>query len=467
VSGVLVGLRPHVALRTRSDRTPALLAGDREFPLKSFGAGAATVLTRLGLGPLAPEEVENDVLETDGMEGLASWYSAALKLCTVGLLEYSVREADRVVATSIPGRQPELSFHAVEGTARLSRFAHIRRDGEEVVLASPIARARVVLSDPMALAAVVALFQSRSPAELCELAGGDADRWIPPFLSLLQNAGLLIAVRDDGRTAEDDDPTLRSWEFHDLVFHTRSTHTNPCVPFGPTFRFEDVLDPVPALKPAMSDVRITLPRPQVNELIETDPPLVQVMEQRRSIRSHGSDPIDLGQLGEFLFRVAHLREPAGAEGARFPVRRRVYPGGGACHPLEIYPVVGRCTGVEEGLYRYDPEGHQLEQLPGASDEAKLLLRDGSTTMDGGTEPQIWLILTARFGRTAWKYEGVAYALVLQEVGVLYEAMYLAATAMGLAPCARGFLDGRRFTRAVGIDPLAEAPVGGFILGSRA
>ena len=73
---------------------------------------------------------------------------------------------------------------------------------------------------------------------------------------------------------------------------------------------------------------------------------------------------------------------------------------------------------------------------------------------------------ARFGRTAWKYEGIAYALVLQEVGVLYEAMYLTATAMGLAPCARGFFDEHRFAKAVGIDPLAEAPVGGFLLGSR-
>ncbi len=61
---------------------------------------------------------------------------------------------------------------------------------------------------------------------------------------------------------------------------------------------------------------------------------------------------------------------------------------------------------------------------------------------------------------------MAYALVLKHVGVVYEAMYLAATAMNLAPCALGSGDSDRFARVSGTDYYDETSVGEFLLGSR-
>jgi SagB-type dehydrogenase family enzyme len=88
-------------------------------------------------------------------------------------------------------------------------------------------------------------------------------------------------------------------------------------------------------------------------------------------------------------------------------------------------------------------------------------------LDDGGLPQLILVLTARFGRLSWKYEGNAYALLLQEVGVVYQTMYLVATAMGLAPCAVGGGDAADFAHLIGTDPLEEASVGAFVLGRRA
>jgi SagB-type dehydrogenase family enzyme len=79
--------------------------------------------------------------------------------------------------------------------------------------------------------------------------------------------------------------------------------------------------------------------------------------------------------------------------------------------------------------------------------------------------QVLLILAARFARVAWKYESIAYALTLKHVGVVYQTMYLAATAMGLAPCAIGGGDANLFARAAGTDYCAETSVGEFLLGS--
>jgi SagB-type dehydrogenase family enzyme len=81
-------------------------------------------------------------------------------------------------------------------------------------------------------------------------------------------------------------------------------------------------------------------------------------------------------------------------------------------------------------------------------------------------PQVLLVLTARFERMAWKYETMAYAAMLKHVGVIFQTLYLVATAMGLAPCALGSGASDLFARATGLDPLVEGSVGEFVLGTR-
>jgi SagB-type dehydrogenase family enzyme len=81
-------------------------------------------------------------------------------------------------------------------------------------------------------------------------------------------------------------------------------------------------------------------------------------------------------------------------------------------------------------------------------------------------PQVVLVLTARFARMAWKYETMAYAVMLKHVGVIFQTLYLVATAMGLAPCALGNGGADLFARAAGLDPLVEGSVGEFVIGSQ-
>ena len=62
---------------------------------------------------------------------------------------------------------------------------------------------------------------------------------------------------------------------------------------------------------------------------------------------------------------------------------------------------------------------------------------------------------------------MAYAITLKNVGVLYQTMYLVATAMGLAPCALGSGSSDLCAAAAGTEYLAESWVGEFPLGSLA
>ena len=62
---------------------------------------------------------------------------------------------------------------------------------------------------------------------------------------------------------------------------------------------------------------------------------------------------------------------------------------------------------------------------------------------------------------------MGYALILKDVGVLYQTMYLVAEAMGLGACALGGGEADLFAAAAGVDDYAESSVGEFLIGSRA
>jgi SagB-type dehydrogenase family enzyme len=81
-------------------------------------------------------------------------------------------------------------------------------------------------------------------------------------------------------------------------------------------------------------------------------------------------------------------------------------------------------------------------------------------------PDVLVTMAARFARVSWKYRSIAYATTLRHTGVVYQTMYLVATAMGLAPCGLGNGDADLAARAFGLDYLSESSVGDFILGSR-
>jgi SagB-type dehydrogenase family enzyme len=205
-----------------------------------------------------------------------------------------------------------------------------------------------------------------------------------------------------------------------------------------------------------------------------DPPLAWVQERRRSVREFdGSHPITDRQLGEFLFRVARVKEyrqadvdtPSGPMPMEFTTRP--YPAGGGLYEMELYLAVNRCANLEPGLYHYDPSRHGLTSVCQRAEEVATLLRDAamSTTIPE-TDLQVLLILAARFPRIAWKYESIAYSLILKHVGVIIQTMYLAATAMGLGGCAVGGGDADLFARAAGTQYFAETSVGEFVLGSQ-
>ncbi len=442
--------------------------------MRGLGPALRDALRRLAAGD-ADDRLAESVRAGDGAAALPRWYHALQTLARRGFLRVAVLSDQQRLATLVPiAASFSLTGAPVlaDRPYRLSRFAYLRRDGDEMVLESPLAFARVVLHDGRAAALVHAL---AAPLRLAESGGvqGLDPAAASELLALFTTAGVAAPAREDGAIPEDENAALQCWEFHDLLFHARSRAGRHAAAIGGTYRHAGRLPAPPPLKPAAAGEAIELFRPDIGMLERDDPPFARVLEERRSIREYAEEPITDRQLGEFLYRTARVKGRRDWEAATpaGPIRvegtTRPYPAGGGLYELEVYAVVQSCRGLAPGLYHYDPEGHRLGRVAGPTPDVQALLTDAARSAAVAPEGlQVLLILASRFRRLAWKYASLAYALTLKHVGVVYQTMYLAATAMGLAPCALGGGDSDLFARAAGVDYYGETSVGEFLLGSK-
>ncbi len=351
---------------------------------------------------------------------------------------------------------------------QLSRFIYLRRLDQALVVEVPHRYIRVHIADPDVVRIFPALARPVTMADL-ESTWGQARRClVSEITDFLAAIGVISIAADDGSLEEDTDWDIATREFHDVAFHAKTRQGLTDGRLGATFPFLGIIPPSPALKPAMSGETIRLPIPDMAKLMASDPPLAQVMEERRSVREYGSARITLAQLSEFLYRVCRVRatRPVGVDGRLYEVTNRTYPSGGASYDIEIYLTVVDCSGIDPGIYHYDADSHVLELICRRKALVQSIGKSAMTASGQKVPASVVVTLASRFSRLSWKYRAISYATTLKNVGVLYEAMYLATTAMGLAPCALGAGDSAAFARATGLNPLVESSVGEFMLGSR-
>jgi SagB-type dehydrogenase family enzyme len=432
-------------------------------------------IEQLVQGEAREDQIADAVVEADGANELPRVYYYLERLTQLGFLLRSARLGGERLATLTPtSRWFTFGGRAItpEKSYVLSRFAYARRHNDELILESPLAHSELALHDWRAAALIQLLSQPRSVADVVDSLPALTAEAAADLLTLMVGAGMVHEC-DGSKSQEEAEPALQMWEFHDLVFHARSRVGRHDNPIGGTYRFAGQLDSPPALKPTMGSDSIALFRPNLEELSRSDAPYIQVQEGRRSIREFGDPPISAREIGEFLFRVGRVKDlterdietPNGS--VRMDFAFRPYPGGGALYELELYLVVNRCANLAAGLYHYEPLNHRLERLSGQTPDSDLLLQAATSATSIPTDQiQVLIVVAARFQRMAWKYNTLAYAATLKHVGVLYQTMYLSATAMGLAPCAIGCGDADQFARAAGTDYLVESSVGEFLIGSR-
>ena len=415
-------------------------------PLASFGSGGR------------PVDKEIDLL--------------VRRLAQSGLLEYRLASADDekdqvVIEPQIPGYWPQIPKLGDADTIVLSRFAYLRRRGNEMVLESPRAAALFRIRDPKIAAALAVL---STPQPLKKFRRQDGFPGIE-ILALLLDCQMLFkidAAGGDGLRASEGDDNLVMWDFHDLLFHTHSTEGRQANPLGGLYPYAGMIAPPPAVRPRWPGKTIAL-RGLADAA--TVSPLAKLLRERHSIRDFDDNqPITLAELARFLDSTARIQSKwkskldLGDDSPVVAYTSRPYPSGGSAYELELYLTVGNCAGLARGFYHYDADRHALVPIGAGEQELDAQLAAAGFAMDAAGEPQILVTIAARFDRISWKYSAIAYSLVLKDVGVLIQTLYLTATDMGLGGCAIGTSNIDLFARMTGIEFHVEGPVGQFALG---
>jgi SagB-type dehydrogenase family enzyme len=372
-----------------------------------------------------------------------------------------------VIEPQLPDYWPQAPQLDAADVLVLSRFAYLRRRGNEMVLESPRAGALFRICDPK-IAAAMAMLSAPQPIKRLRRQDGFPG---VELLALLVDSQILFKVdpaRDNGRRPAEGDDNLVLWDFHDLLFHARSTEGRHANPIGGVYPYAGMMPPPLAVRPRWPGQKIDLRKAAQSQ---PSSPAAKLLRERHSTRDFDDrQPITLAELARLLDGAARVqsqwssRLDLGDDAPMVAYAARPYPSGGGSWELELYLAVDKCEGLARGFYHYDAGGHALVPIGVRPHELDALLAGARFAMDAPAAPQILITIAARFGRISWKYSSIAYALVLKDVGVLTQTLYLMATDMGLGGCAIGTANIDLFAKMTGIAFHVEGPVGQFAIG---
>ena len=465
--GICARLSSHITLDAQPDGSIAACFDGYAVGLGKFSVGAMDRARDLRTGlPLSSFAADGNAADKE-IDLLVR------RLARRGLLEYRLARAgdgkDQVVIEPQgPDYWPRASKLGDSETIVLSRFAYLRRRGSEMVLESPRAGALFRICDPKVAAAIALL---STPQQIKKFRRQDSFPGAE-LLALLVDCQILITVGagDDGLRATEGDDRLVMWDFHDLLFHTHSTQGRQANPLGGLYPYAGLISPPPAVRPRWPGKKIDLRKLQA-EPSQATSTVARLLRARHSTRSFDHlQPITLAELSQFLDATARVqskwksRIDLGDGGPVVAYAARPYPSGGSAYELELYLAVANCAGLARGFYHYDADRHALMAISGPTHELDAQLAAAEFAMDTPAVPQILITIAARFDRVSWKYSSIAYALILKDVGVLIQTLYLMATDMGLGGCAIGSINIDLFARMTGIEFHVEGPVGQFALG---
>ena len=170
---------------------------------------------------------------------------------------------------------------------------------------------------------------------------------------------------------------------------------------------------------------VVLPEPRDSGEISVEEALLE----RRSIRNYKDEALTLAEVSQLLWAAQGITHPGGY---------RTAPSAGALYPLEVYVVAGNVDGLRPGIYKYCPQGHELEKVAGGDVQAELCAAAlGQECVEDGAAV---LVFAAVYERTTRKYSERGVRYVHMEVGHAAQNVYLQTVSLGLGTVVVGAFD---------------------------
>jgi SagB-type dehydrogenase family enzyme len=230
------------------------------------------------------------------------------------------------------------------------------------------------------------------------------------------------------RTAASVSPGMTWREYHESTKHSvqslrRTQHVLDWENMPDPFRH---YEGVPLL-----DLPADLPTPGI--------PAIELLQG-----AYGSTPAADGPafLSQLLFHSAAISASKKVPSTGYRYALRVNPSSGNLHPTEFHFLTRGLKQWPDGIYHYRPSSHMAEQRAAGNIEMKL----------AGDPAPLTFVLTSIAWREAWKYRDRAYRYCLHDAGHAWQALALAAQAMGCDTIAIGHFPDDQVARSCRLNP---------------
>lgn len=198
----------------------------------------------------------------------------------------------------------------------------------------------------------------------------------------------------------------------------------------------------------VANLRVKMPEPKYHSETSLENSLIK----RRSIRLYSDEPLKLDEVSQLLWAAQGITADWGG---------RTAPSAGGLYPLEVYVVVGNVENLATGVYRYEPEQHEIIMTLNGDIRSKL--SDAALKQTAIRDGAINIVLAAVYERTTKKYKDRGLRYVLMETGHAAQNVSLQATAMGLGAVTIGAFNDLKISRLLNLpedeNPLYIIPVG--------
>jgi SagB-type dehydrogenase family enzyme len=185
-----------------------------------------------------------------------------------------------------------------------------------------------------------------------------------------------------------------------------------------------------------SEAIIPLPSPD----LEGGLSLEETLARRRSLREFSDATLSLSEIGQLLWAAQGMTSDKGY---------RTAPSAGALYPLEVY------VASDQGLYHYQPRGHQVAQRSLAGWRSALCA--AALNQEPVCQAPAVFIIASVVERTAEKYGERAEQYVHLEAGHAAQNLLLQAVSLGLGAVPIGAFDDEEVRVALGL-PANQAPL---------
>jgi SagB-type dehydrogenase family enzyme len=142
---------------------------------------------------------------------------------------------------------------------------------------------------------------------------------------------------------------------------------------------------------------VKLPPPKLDGPVSVE----KALAQRRSIRTYKDEPLSLAQVSQILWAAQGITDSTSG--------KRTAPSARASYFLELYLISGNVSGLPQGIYRYQPEGHELAEITKGDIKTKLFEAAGQAPIQKA--PVVLLIAgdSERSQRPEWMYLEAGHA----------------------------------------------------------